>query len=557
MSNSHNPPSIIDSFCLFEETKANKLFLSEPVNQVYQNFTWQSAGTEIRRMSAAITALGLNKGDKIAILSKNCAYWIMADMAIMMAGCISVPLYPNITPASLNEILIHSDSKMIFLGKLDDPEKMKAGVPDQLIRVCFPFYPIRNCLVWTDITKDHLPLKGKPEIDEDALACIIYTSGTTGQPKGVMHTYRSMNYAVASFLKANPTIQNEIFFSYLPLCHVAEKMLVECGTLFTGSTMYFAESMDRFSINLQHTQPTIFLAVPRIWEKMKEEILRKLPQKKLDKILSLPIISNLFKKIIRKKLGLSRAHFIFTGASPINKALLEWYDKLGITIMEAYGMTENLALSHANRKNAGIFGTVGTAYPEVSVRLGEDQEVQVKSMASMQGYYKEPALSAECFEDGYLKTGDQGFIDSNGFLTITGRIKDQFKTSKGKYICPAPIESKLLANCFIDQACVVGNGMPHALAICILSEAAKLEEKAILEITLVRFLATINEELEHHEKISKLVLIASEWTIENGILTPTLKIKRNKVDKLYEQYYTTWGNRPESVISATESVHYE
>lgn len=557
MSNSHNPPSIIDAFCSFEKIKAHKLFLAEPVNQVYQNFTWQTAGEEIRSMSAAIVAMGLNKGDKIAILSKNCAYWIMADMAIMMAGCVSVPLYPNITPASLNELLIHSDSKMIFLGKLDDPEKMRAAIPDQLIRICFPFYPIQNCLVWNDITKDHLPIQGKPTVDEDDLACIIYTSGTTGQPKGVMHNYRSMNYAVASFLKANPEIQNEIFFSYLPLCHVAEKMLVECGALFTGGTIYFAESMDRFSTNLQQTQPTIFLAVPRIWEKMKEEILKKMPQKKLDKILSLPFISSLFKKIIQKKLGLSRAHFIFTGASPINKALLSWYQKLGITIMEAYGMTENLALSHANRKNATIFGTVGTAYPEVVVRLAADQEVQVKSIASMQGYYKNPTLSAECFEDGFLKTGDQGSIDANGYLTITGRIKDQFKTSKGKYISPAPIETKLLANSFINQACVVGNGLPHALAVCCLSEAAKTEKKEILQTNLTEFLTGLNKELEHHEKIAKLILIASEWTIENEILTPTLKIKRNKVDNLYEQHYVAWSMGPDSIVFTTESAHYE
>jgi long-chain acyl-CoA synthetase len=251
-------------------------------------------------MVSAIHTLGLKEGDKIAILSKNCAYWIMADLAIMMAGCVSVPLYPNISPNSLNELLIHSDSKMVFLGKLDQPEKMQAAVPNHLIQICFPFYPINNCSSWLDITRNQKVFLGKPTIDEDSLACIIYTSGTTGQPKGVMHTYRSMNFAVAAFLKANPTIQKEIFFSYLPLCHVAEKMLVECGTLFTGSTMYFVESMDRFSINLRDTQPTMFLAVPRIWEKMQEEILKKMPQKKLDRILSIPIIAGFFKKMIRK-----------------------------------------------------------------------------------------------------------------------------------------------------------------------------------------------------------------------------------------------------------------
>ncbi len=554
MTASQNPPSIIDSFCRFELSKPNQLFLSEPVNQVYQNFTWQSAGEEIRKMVTAIHSLGIQKGDKIAILSKNCAYWVMADMAIMMAGCVSIPLYPNISPNQLNELLLHSDSKMIFIGKLDNPEKMLTGVPKQLVQICFPFYPIKNCPTWSDIIRAQKPLIGKPDIDMDALACIIYTSGTTGKPKGVMHTHRAMNFAVASFLKANPTIQTEVFFSYLPLCHVAEKMLVECGTLYTGSTMYFVESMDRFSKNLQDTEPTMFLAVPRIWEKMQEEILKKMPQKKLNRILSIPIVAGIFKKIIRKKMGLAKAHFIFTGASPINKALLEWYSKLGITIMEAYGMTENLALSHANRKNATKFGTVGTAYEEVIVRLASDQEVQIKSAASMLGYYKEPGLTAECFEDGYLKTGDQGSIDAEGFLSITGRIKDQFKTSKGKYINPAPIESQLLTNALITQACVVGHALPHALALCILSESAKNLDPSFISKDLSDFLKTVNADLEHHERIAKLVLIAEDWTTENGVLTPTLKIKRKTVDDRYQTQYQSWSSAEELVIFSDGTI---
>jgi long-chain acyl-CoA synthetase len=548
MTAAHNPPSIIDSFCRFEQSKAQSLFLSEPVNQVYQNFTWHSAGEEIRKMVNAIHGLGIHEGDKIAILSKNCAYWVMADLAIMMAGCVSVPLYPNISPNSLHELLVHSDSKMIFLGKLDQPEKMQSAIPKHIVQVCFPFYPVENCPSWIDITREQTPFIGKPVIDVDALACIIYTSGTTGQPKGVMHTYRAMNYAVDAFLKANPTIQTEIFFSYLPLCHVAEKMLVECGTLFTGSTMYFVESMERFSINLQDTQPTMFLAVPRIWEKMQEEILKKMPQKKLNLILSIPFLSNFFKKTIQKKLGLSKAHFIFTGASPINKALLVWYSKLGINIMEAYGMTENLALSHANRKNNTRFGTVGKSYGGVEVRISTDQEVQVKSEASMKGYYKEPALSAACFEDGFLRTGDQGSIDAEGYLTITGRIKDQFKTSKGKYISPAPIENQLLAHYFIDQACVVGHAMPHTLALCILSESGKKMDKIQLTNELIDFLKTVNAELEHHERIAKLIILSEEWTIENGVLTPTLKIKRNIIDSKYQNNYLGWSIANELVI---------
>ncbi len=541
-------PTLLDKFCSFEQTRADKLFLAEPVKGVYQNFTWQQAGNQVRRMASALKEMGLGKDDKVAILSKNCAHWIMADLAIAMAGCISVPLYPNITPEALWEIIDHSESKAIFIGKLDNPEELRKGVPNQLIQISFPFYPNAGCINWDELIADKQPLQGIPEIDPHSLACIVYTSGTTGQPKGVMHTFYAVAFAVDAFLISYPDIKEEIFFSYLPLCHVAERMLVECGAIFTGSTVYFVESMDTFAKNLADTKPTVFLAVPRIWEKLQEGILKKMPQQKLSRLLSIPIISSIIKKAILKKLGLGNARFVFTGASPINPALLVWFAKLGIVIQEAYGMTENVALSHSNRKGAVRFGTVGQAYTGVEVRLGKDNEVQVKSPASMIGYYKEPALTAECFEDGFLRTGDEGSIDADGYLTITGRIKDQFKTSKGKYIMPAPVESKLLQSPELAQVCIVGSGMPSAMALCTLSETAKHQPTHSLTPILQEVLASVNKSLEHHEQLSKLIVLGEEWTIANGLLTPTLKIKRKMIDAAFGEKYNDWSKADATVL---------
>jgi long-chain acyl-CoA synthetase len=541
-------PIIIDKFCEFELKNANKLFLAEPVKGVYQKFTWQEAGSQVRRMAASLQQMGLGKNDKVAILSKNCAHWIMTDLAIAMAGCISVPLYPNITPDALREIIVHSESKAIFIGKLDNPEELRTGVPDHLIRITFPFYPNADCLNWNDLIASEQGIAGKPVIDPKNLACIVYTSGTTGQPKGVMHDFHAVAFAVNAFLNSYPDLQEEIFFSYLPLCHVAERMLVECGAVFTGSTVYFVESMDTFAKNLSDTKPTVFLAVPRIWEKMQEGILKKMPQKKLDSLLSIPIISQLIKKVLKKKLGLSNGKFIFTGASPINPALLHWFARIGIVIQEAYGMTENVALSHSNRKGAVRFGTVGQAYDGVEVRLGKDNEVQVKSEASMLGYYKEPELTAECFEDGFLRTGDEGSIDADGYLTITGRIKDQFKTSKGKYIMPAPIESKFLQSPLPAQVCVVGSGMPSAMILCTLSETAKNQANEILTSQFSEILANVNKGLEHHEQLSKVIVLPDEWTIPNGLLTPTLKIKRKMIDASFGEQYEKWSREKETVL---------
>lgn len=543
-----NYPNIVDKFSEYERTTPGRLFLSEPVKGVYQNFTWAEAGKQIRSMAAALRSFGYGKDDKIAILSKNCAHWIMADLAIAMAGCVSVPLYPNITADALREIIVHSESKAIFIGKLDNPEALRKGVPYSLLQITFPFYPNPDCINWNNLVASHEPLQGVPEIDPYSLACIVYTSGTTGQSKGVMHTYHAMSFAVHAFLDNFPDIKKEIFFSYLPLCHVAERMLVECGTIFTGSTVYFVESLDTFAANLAHTQPTVFLAVPRIWEKMQEGVLKKMSQEKLDRLLKIPLINILIKKMIRKKLGLGRAQHIFTGASPINPALLYWYARLGIIIQEAYGMTENVALSHVNKKHAAKFGTVGQPYAAVEVRLGKDNEVQVKSAASMLGYYKEPELSAQCFEDDFLKTGDEGSIDADGYLTITGRIKDQFKTGKGKYITPAPMENTLGAHAYVGQVCVVGSGMSSALALCTLSEQAKMLEPTIIEPELESLLKNLNTQLEHHEQLARLVVCKEEWNIQNGLLTPTLKIKRKNIDQQYGHVYQEWLKSERMII---------
>jgi long-chain acyl-CoA synthetase len=541
-------PLLIEKFYQFEAAQPNDLFLSEPVQGNYRAFTWAKAGQEIRSMAAELQKMGLGADDKVCILSKNCAHWIMADLAIAMAGCISVPLYPNITPESINEIILHSESKAIFIGKLDNPAYLMQGVPTTLHKITFPFYPNEGCINWDQLVKETAPLQGTPVPDAEKLASIVYTSGTTGQPKGVMNSHHAVGFSVDAFLKSYPHLHKETFFSYLPLCHVAERMLVECGGIFTGSTIYFVESMDTFAANLAHTQPTVFLAVPRIWEKLQEGILKKMPQKKLSRLLSIPGISWLIKKGIQKKLGLGRYKHAFTGASPINPALLYWFQQLGITIQEAYGMTENMALSNSNRKNAPKFGTVGPSYEGVDVRLGVDNEVLVKSEASMMGYYKEPELTAASFEDGYLKTGDEGMIDEQGYLTITGRIKDQFKTSKGKYVMPAIIESKLLQAGLLSQVCVIGSGLPNAMAICTLSESMKINSADQQKQQLLALMKQTNSQLEHHEKISKMVVLEEEWTTANGLLTPTLKIKRKVVDASFGEKYIPWSIQEEAII---------
>ncbi|OWY25581.1 hypothetical protein C7N43_37310 [Sphingobacteriales bacterium UPWRP_1] len=537
----------------WEQETPKNLYLKQPFNGRWINFTWQDAAEQIRRMAAALQAMHLPPQSKIAIVSKNCAHWIMADLSIMMSGHVSVPLYPNINAGTLEYVLQHSEAKVLFVGKLDNWSHMKSGVPEGMYCISFPEYynTDKSYDNWDDLIAQHEPLTGNPNRNLDDLMTIIYTSGTTGKPKGVMHSYYTISYAITQALQVIDIsqLQQRHFFSYLPLSHIAERILVEMGTLYTGSTVYFAESLDTFADNLRFAQPTVFMAVPRIWTKFQKKILEKMPQQRLNLLLSIPVISGLIKKKIRQSLGLSNAVFCFTGAAPIPATLLDWFQKLGISILEVYAMTENSAYSHCTRPDNIRFGYVGQPMPFVDVKISEIGEILVKSDANMLGYYKEPEQTAAAFdENGYLKTGDKGVVAKDGFLKITGRVKEIFKTEKGKYVAPAPIEMEILENEFIEQVCVVGANLPQPIALVVLSEVARTAEKGKVGESLGQTLSTVNQKFESHEHVKTLVVVKDEWTVENSLLTPSLKIKRNPIEETYGGRFSYWYNHPETII---------
>jgi len=312
----------------------------------------------------------------------------------------------------------------------------------------------------------------------------------------------------------------------------------------------FAESLETFPKNLSDTQPDVFFAVPRIWSKFREKISDKLPPKKMNTLLSIPLINNVIRKSIKKKLGLSKATHIYSGAAPISVDMLEWFDKIGVTIFQAIGMTEDCIYSHFNRHGANRFGTVGKQLSGLQFKLSDEGEMRIKSPSLMKGYYKEPELTADTFdEEGFLKTGDKAEKDKEGYVSIVGRVKDQFKTDKGKYVSPAPIEMMLLANQDIEQACVVGMGIPQPIALVVLSAAGKAKSKEDIALSLANSLNQVNPALESNEKLEKAVIMQGDWTIENGLLTPTLKVKRNEVEKIHIPKYPAWyHNQPGVVI---------
>jgi long-chain acyl-CoA synthetase len=274
-----------------------------------------------------------------------------------------------------------------------------------------------------------------------------------------------------------------------------------------------------------------------------------MPQKKLDILLKIPIISGLIKRKIKTGLGLAEASNIFTGAAPTPPALIKWFGSIGIKIQEAYAMTENCCYSHVTLNKKIKVGYVGQPLLETQVKLGEKNEILIRHDALMTGYYKEPQMSEEAFsKDGFLHTGDEGYIDEDGFLKITGRVKDIFKTTKGKYVAPSPIEMKIAGNSDVEQTCVVGSGLSQPIALITLSEKGRKTSKEEVQNGLREMLANINSSLDAHETLDKAIVLKDEWTVENGLLTPSFKIKRNEIEKRYSSLYEDWYSQKGMVI---------
>jgi long-chain acyl-CoA synthetase len=537
----------LDAFLYWEKHAPNQIFLKQPINGKYVTYTYAEAGNEVRKIAAVLKSYNLPEKSHIALLSKNCAHWCMADIAITMSGFVSIPIYPTLNASSINQILVHSEAKAIIIGKLDDFKSQKPGVPD-IPRISVRLYNQNEGDIWEDLIETHEPLKNSYNQQPDDLHTIIYTSGTTGVPKGVMHTAGNLMVSANTLTTLFELPNNLRLFSYLPLAHVAERVLINAG-LKLGGVIAFSESLETFASDLEKTQPQIFFAVPRIWTKFREKILESVSQRKLNFLLNVPILNAVVKNKLKKKLGLKDAVFICSAAAPIASSLVKWYRKLDIIIYQGYGMTEDCCVSHFNTVHADKIGTVGKTLFNVKAKLSELGEICVKNDCLMKGYFKEPGITASVFDsEGYLKTGDIGEFDHDGFLTITGRIKDQFKTDKGKYISPSHIELILSKNTDIEQICVVGTGIPQPIALVTLSELGKIKTKEAITNSLIESVKAMNSLLEKHEKIEKVVIMKEDWSVDNGLTTPTLKVKRNSIEKIHQQFYKMWFNMNDMVI---------
>ena len=550
--------SIIEYFYFWEETTPDATFLRQPDGKEWISLTYKEAGIEARKMATALQKEGLKKGAHIGIYSKNCYHWVLADLAIQIGGFVSVPYYASLPKEQLKIVVNLSDLDGLFVGKLDDWGSKEEVLPEGLKVIKFPHYPgnaeIPVGLEWDELIKANEPLEENYIPNLEDLWTILFTSGTTGMPKGVMHIHRSPALIMHHEKETNWVgvfhIKNSRFFSYLPLNHVGERIGVESTAITVGGSMSFVESIDTFVRNLRETQPTLFFSVPRIWNKFYLGILEKIPKKQLDFYLKVPILKNIVKNKILEGIGLKHVKVAATGAAITPAFVKEFYKKLGIHLIEAYGMTE-LCGSITNSIDLNSpSDSVGKVVPYAELKIDpEDGEVLIKTPYMMKGYYNDPEQTNQVLKGEWMYSGDIGHITEDGFVKITGRKSDAFKTSKGKYIVPNPIEEIILANDFMEQVCVVGLGLPNPIALIQLSEMALATTKEIVKESCEETLDSLNKNLPNYEKIKVLVIITKDiWSEENKLLTPTLKIRRNEIHNAYSEHYLTWYNSDKKIV---------
>ncbi len=532
-------------------------------------------------MAMGFLEMGIAPGDKIAIISSNRPEWNFVDLGMQMIGAISVPMYPTITVEDYVYIFKHAEVKMVFVENADLLAKVKLATKENPIEHIYSFDELPNCKNWEAIEKkgaemDKAPLVQKKEtVKAEDLLTIIYTSGTTGRPKGVMLTHSNIVSNSISVAKRSPiTFGESRAVSFLPLCHIYERTGVYFY-FYAGVSVYYAENMEAIGDNIREVKPHLFNTVPRLLEKIYDKIEGK--GKELDGVkrklffwalnlaknyepnkpmgfsynLQLSIANKLIFSKWREALG-GQIQAINSGAAALQPRLARVFWAAGIKVCEGYGLTETSPVITASIPNhAGMrIGCVGTVIDGTEIKIAEDGEILCKGENVMQGYYREPEMTAEVLKDGWFHTGDIGEISEGKYLRITDRKKEMFKTSGGKYIAPQLMENKFKESSYIEQIAVVGNSRKFPSALIVPNfEALQgwLKEHGVTATTpqeIVKnekVLALFEQEVAHYnegfgqwEKIKKFTLLTEIWGVDTGELTPTLKLKRRVIDSKYQ-----------------------
>jgi long-chain acyl-CoA synthetase len=519
----------IDEVC---DKHSADVWLRDRKGDEFTEWTWSDARSEINAVASWLeTRYGTSKNN-IALLSRNRAHWFLADLAIIGSGNVTVPLFTTLAAATAEYILDITEARALVIGEAENWSSVKSVVQDSIEIICLPGVDIDAPHTrWEDIAAEAAGLEPEYRAKPDDLISIVFTSGTTGLPKGVMQTHESF-IAPMQRAKDNFNIRpRPRFLSYLPLTHIAERQLVEVQAILHAGSVTFNESLETLLRDMADARPNYFFGPPRVWEQLQQGVIAKFgSQEALDAALAAdPDGIGLG---IRATLGLDDVDYMLTAAAPIAPALIEWYDRLGMSLMEGFGQTEIMAVA-GNLPDRRRIGSVGRLVDDVELRISSAGELLFKARGAAIGYYKLPDKSAETFVDGWVHTGDKGYVDDDGFIFLTGRVKDYFKTTTGKFVAPTPIENLFAENDWTEQICLIGRGFAKTAMVCVLSAIARKEDRKTIEKALLEKASAVNDAIEKHERIGAVIVTSEPWTIENEMLTPTLKIRRDEVDSRF------------------------
>lgn len=430
------------------EERPNEVYLKQIINRKFVEFTFKEVADQALRLVTALRELGIQPGDKVALISKNCAEWFITDLALMLGDYVSVPIFPTAGADTIEYCLTHSESKAIIVGKLDDSVATQQVLDklEQIVSIALPYDSAANCQYqYKELIADKEPSSERPVHYDDKLMSLVYTSGTSGLPKGAMLTYGAFSWSAQQLINHIGIQEGDRLFSYLPLAHITERVYIFGSSIMGGVPTAFPESLETFIEDVKMQRPTLFISVPRLWTLFQQRIQDKLPQRKLNILLKIPFINTLIKKKLADGLGLDQARVLGCGSAPVSPALLEWYHRVGLNITEAWGMTESFAYSTLNYPfRSDKIGTVGNAGPGIELKIADDDEIMVRGKGLFSGYYKNDIATQESFDaEGWLHTGDIGAIDSDGYLSIQGRKKTHSRRLKAS-LC---LLSRLRKNC--------------------------------------------------------------------------------------------------------------
>jgi len=526
----HKTP--LQMFYYLEKAKPDDTWIHQPENKQWTPYSWGQAGDIVRRIAAGLSALELPKGSKIAILSKNSIYWYLCDLAIMMSGHVSVPAFTTMDAKGTRYLLDNSETKAMFIGPADNWQDVADVIPADITLISMPGVSLDNEYTSLEtMLTEHEPLQGDYQPLAGELCTIIYTSGTTGMPKGVMHSHGSLARSGQSMLNTYKTTEADRFISFLPLSHIFERAVL-MQSLACGGQVFFNQSLETFADDMLIANPTWFCAPPRIWQKFQQAIIAKIGAEKLEAMLANAASSPQIQTMVQESMGLSKARIRVTGGGQTPSELYGWYQQLGMPLYDIYGMTE-AAPTATNLPEANKTGTVGRPVVGAEVKISDNGEILTRTPCMMMGYYNDPEKSKEDLAGGWMHTGDLGVIDEDGYLRVTGRIKEIFKTAKGKYVAPTKVENKMSNTPFVENLCLVGSGLPATILLVNLTEDGNKTDEEQLKSLLIEKMNAINTELEKHERMSHIIVTHETWSIQNSLLTHTTKIKRNAIEDKY------------------------